>query len=66
MGRYNIHPAQDGGHYHDEKIYKNRRPTLDQQKERKRLKKLKEKGALVCINSLTYKLISRFCLCLAF
>ena len=43
MGRYNIHPAQGGGHYHDEKIYKNRRPTLDQQKERKRLKKLKKK-----------------------
>lgn len=69
MGRYNIHPAQGGGHYHDEKHYKDRRPTLDQQKERKRLKKVEketEKGILVCINSLTYKLISRFYLCLAF
>ena len=43
MGRYNIHPAQGSGHDHNEKHYKDRRPTLDQQKERKRLKKLKKK-----------------------
>ena len=43
MGRYNTHPAQGSGHYHNEKRYKDRRPTLEQQKERKRLKKLKKK-----------------------
>ncbi|MCW1087697.1 hypothetical protein OJ913_09820 [Streptococcus anginosus] len=43
MGRYNIHPAQERGHYHNEKLYKDRRPTLEQQEEQKRLKKLKKK-----------------------
>lgn len=43
MARYNIHPAQGGGHYHDIKLYKDRRPTLDQLKEQRRLKKLKKK-----------------------
>ena len=33
MGRYNIHPAQKSGHYHNEKHYKDRRPTLEQQEE---------------------------------
>lgn len=59
MGRYNIHPAQDDGHYHNEKHYKDRRPTLEQQEET-------EKRGLVCINSLTYKLIGKFYPCLAF
>ena len=27
-GRYNIHPAQGGGHYHEEIEYRDRRPTL--------------------------------------
>lgn len=43
MARYNIHPAQGGGHYHDMKLYKDRCPTLDQLKEQRRLKKLKKK-----------------------
>lgn len=43
MGRYNFHPAQGGGHYHDEKISKNHQPTFEQIKERQRLKKLKKK-----------------------
>ena len=28
MARYNTHPAQGGGHYHDVKVYKNRGRTL--------------------------------------
>ena len=43
MGRYNTHPAQGGGHYHDVKVYKNRGKTLAQTKEQKRLKKLRKK-----------------------
>lgn len=43
MARYNMHPAQESGHYHNEKLYKDRRPTLDQIKEQQRLKKLKKK-----------------------
>ena len=43
MGRYDTHPTQGSGHYHNEKRYKDSRPTVEQQKERKRLKKLKKK-----------------------
>lgn len=43
MGRYNVHPAQGRGHYHDKKKYKDHSPTLDQLKEQKLLKKLKKK-----------------------
>ncbi|HEM6303862.1 TPA: hypothetical protein U2D09_002102 [Streptococcus suis] len=43
MARYSIHPADSGGHYHDIKLYKDRKPTLDQKKEQQRLKKLKKK-----------------------
>ncbi|WP_186603335.1 hypothetical protein [Streptococcus sp. sy018] len=43
MGRYNMHPAQGGGHYHDEKVCKNRQPTLEDIKRRQQLKKLKKK-----------------------
>ena len=43
MARYSVHPAQGGGKYHDEKVYKDRRPTLDQLKEQQRLKKMKKK-----------------------
>lgn len=43
MGRYSIHPAQGGGHYHNEKVYKDRRPSVEQNKEQQRLKKLKKK-----------------------
>ena len=43
MGRYNMHPAQGGGHYHNEKVYKDRRPSVEQNKEQQRLKKLKKK-----------------------
>jgi len=43
MARYNTHPAQGGGHYHDVKVYKNRGRTLAQTKEGKRLKKLRKK-----------------------
>ncbi len=43
MARYSVHPAQGGGHYHDIKIAKDRRPTLEQNKELQRLKKLKKK-----------------------
>lgn len=43
MARYNMHPAQESGHYHNEKLYKDRRPTLDQIKEQQRIKKLKKK-----------------------
>ena len=34
MGRYNVHPAQGRGHYHDNKNYKDHSPTLDQLKEK--------------------------------
>lgn len=47
MGRYNVHPAQGGGHYHEEKIAKDRRETFEQiqyKKKLKRLKKLRKKG----------------------
>ena len=27
MARYNVHPAQSGGKYHDMKIYKDRQET---------------------------------------
>lgn len=43
MARYNTHPAQGSGHYHDVKVYKNRGRTLDQIKEEKRLKRLRKK-----------------------
>lgn len=43
MGRYNVHPAQGCGHYHDVKIYKERGESADQLKEQKRLKKLRKK-----------------------
>lgn len=43
MARYNIHPAQGGGHYHDVKLYKHRGRALAQTKEEKRLKKLRKK-----------------------
>lgn len=43
MGRYNVHPAQGRGHYHEEKNYKDHELTLDQLKEQKRLKKLRKK-----------------------
>ncbi|WP_449454194.1 hypothetical protein [Streptococcus suis] len=43
MARY-IHPADNsGGHYHDVKLYKDRRPTFEQLKEKQRLKKLKKR-----------------------
>ena len=43
MARYRTHPAQGGGKYHDEKFYKDRRPTLEQLKKQRELKKLKKK-----------------------
>lgn len=43
MARYSIHLADNKGHYHNIKIYKERSPTLDQQKEQQRLKMLKKK-----------------------
>ena len=43
MGRYNVHPAQGRGHYHEEKNYKDHELTLDQLKEQKRLKQLRKK-----------------------
>lgn len=43
MARYSIHPADSGGHYHDIKLYKDRRATFEQVKEQQRLKKLKKK-----------------------
>lgn len=43
MARYSVHPAQGGGHYHDIKLYKDRRPTVEQNKDQHRLKKLKKK-----------------------
>ena len=43
MARYNTNPAQGGGHYHDVEVYKNRGRTLAQNKEEKRLKKLRKK-----------------------
>lgn len=43
MGRYNVHPAQGGGHYHNEKRYKNRCKTLEQLKERQKQRRLKKK-----------------------
>lgn len=43
MARYSIHPADNKGHYHDVKVYKNRSRTLAQTKEEKRLKKLRKK-----------------------
>ncbi len=43
MARYNTHPAQGGGHYHDIKLYKHRGRSLEQCQEQKRLKKLKKK-----------------------
>ncbi|VLA47869.1 phage protein [Streptococcus pneumoniae] len=42
MGRYNTHPAQGGGHYHDIKLYKHRGRSLEQFQEQKLLKKLKK------------------------
>lgn len=47
MARYNIHPTQGGGKYHDMKIYKDRQPkplTHEEQKRLKRLKKKRRKG----------------------
>lgn len=49
MARYNVHPAQGGGKYHDMKIYKDRQPkalTHEEQKRLKRLKKKRRKGAI--------------------
>ncbi|MDW8574604.1 hypothetical protein Q7V23_02415 [Streptococcus suis] len=43
MARYSIHPADNSGHYHDVKLYKDRRPTFERIKEQQRLKKLKKK-----------------------
>lgn len=43
MARYNMHPAQESGHYHNEKFYKDRHQTFEQLKEQQRLKKLKKK-----------------------
>lgn len=43
MARYKVHPAQGGGKYHDEKFYKDRRPTLEQNKAKQQLKKLQKK-----------------------
>jgi phage protein len=43
MGRYNVHPAQVRGHYHDVKNYKERGESAEQLKEQKRLKKLRKK-----------------------
>lgn len=43
MARYNTHPAQGRGHYHDIKLYKHRGKSLEQFKEQKLLKKLKKK-----------------------
>lgn len=43
MARYNMHPVQGGGHYHDVKLYKDRRLTLAELEKRKLAKKLKKK-----------------------
>ena len=43
MGRYNVHPAQERGYYHDVKKYKERGESADQLKEQKRLKRLRKK-----------------------
>ncbi|WP_449451523.1 hypothetical protein [Streptococcus suis] len=43
MARYSIHPADNKGHYHNIKLYKDRRATFEQVKEQQRLKKLKKK-----------------------
>lgn len=43
MGRYNVHPAQGRGHYHDVKNYKERGESAEQLKEQKLLKKLRKK-----------------------
>ena len=47
MGRYNVHPAQGRGHYHDVKNYKERGESVEQLKEQKRLKKLRKKRRAV-------------------
>lgn len=47
MARYNMHPAQGGGHYHDVKLYKDRQLPIEEIKrrqEQKRLKKLRQRG----------------------
>lgn len=43
MARYNMHPAQGGGHYHDVKLYKDRQLPLEEKKRRQLAKKLKKK-----------------------
>lgn len=43
MARYNVHPAQGGGHYHNEKYYKQRTQTFEQIKQGQQAKKLKKK-----------------------
>lgn len=42
MGRYNTHPAQGGGYYHDVKVYKNRGKTLAQTKEQKAIEEIEK------------------------
>lgn len=47
MARYNMHPAQGGGHYHDVKLYKDRQlpqAELERRRQQKRLKKLRQRG----------------------
>lgn len=43
MARYNLHPAQGGGHYHNVKYAKNRVESLEEKKLKQHLLKLKRK-----------------------
>ena len=43
MARYNVHPAQGSGKYHDMKVYKDQQPKALTHEEQKRLKRLKKK-----------------------
>lgn len=50
MARYSIHPADSGGHYHNIKLYKDRRPTFEQVKEQRTFEETqKETEEVTCI-----------------
>lgn len=42
MGRYNTHPAQGGGHYHDVKVYKNRGKNISSDQRTKAIEEIEK------------------------